>query len=150
MNDAATITPSSAELWVRYHRKVIISLAPVLLAGFEVIRDAAQTKDGLDVLTIVLAVLAAAQAVGVYLPGNTKAKLLASGVVAIGSGATAAAVGGLTMATTMLIVTQFLAWVAAGATENGPAPEVVRGEVVEAAPTVLPVEPDTGTSGTLD
>lgn len=140
VRDAQTATPSDAELWVRCHRKAIISLAPVLLAGFEVIRDAAQTRDGLDVLTIVLAVLAAAQAVGTYLPGNAKAKLVASGIVAVGSGATAAAVGGLSMATTMLIVTQFLAWVAAGAVENGPAPEVVKGEVVEDT-TLLPTEP---------
>src|SRR5689334_15753405 len=126
MNDSATIAPSKAELLVANHRKVIISLAPVLLAGFEVIRDAAQTKDGIDGLTIVLAVLAVAQAVGTYLPGNAVAKLIASGVIAIGSGVTAAAVGGLTQASLLLILTQFLAWVAAGATQNGPAPKVAQ------------------------
>lgn len=148
MNDSATVAPSKAELWVRYHRKVIISLAPVLLAGFEVLRDAAQTKDGIDTLTIVLAVLAVAQAVGVYFPGNAVAKLIASGVIAIGSGVTAAAVGGLTQATTLLIVTQFLAWVAAGATENGPAPEVATAQadgsyaITDVTPTVPAREVD--------
>jgi hypothetical protein len=118
--DALTVTPSKAELWVRYHRKILIAVAPVLLAGFVVIRDAATAGEPMRAVTIVAAILAVGQALGTYLPGNAVAKLISSGVFAVASGVTAAA----TLATSMLVLTQLLAWIGAGVAENGARPDV--------------------------
>jgi len=124
--DALTVTPSRAELWVAYHRKAIISFGPVLLAGLNVLRDAAQTSNGLDWSTVLIAVFAAAQAVGTYLPDNAQAKLIASGVLAVAGGVTAAVTDGISSYSILLVVTQFIAWASAGAVENGPRPDVAR------------------------
>lgn len=124
--DNLTVTPSRAELWVAYHRKAIIASAPVLLAALNILRDAATTSDGINASTIVLAVLASAGLVATYFPDNAKAKLVASGLVAVGSGVTAAVTDGLSSASMLLVGTQFLAWVGAGVTENGARPDVAR------------------------
>jgi hypothetical protein len=122
--DALTVTPSKSEVTIAYYRKSIIAALPVLLAALNIIRDAAQTSDGVNASTIVLAVLAAAGAVGVYLPDNARAKLIASGVLAIGSGVTAAVTDGISSASLLVVATQLVAWAAAGAVENGPRPDV--------------------------
>jgi hypothetical protein len=124
--DSATVRPSSAELWVAYHRKTIISVAAVILAGLNIVRDAAQTADGVNTSTWVIAGLAVAQAVAVYFPGAATAKLIASAVLAIGSGVSAAVTDGISSASLLVVAGQFLAWAAAGVTENGPAPDVAR------------------------
>lgn len=124
--DALTKAPSNAELWVAYHRKAIISFGPVLLAGLNVLRDAAQTGNGLNWSTAILALFAAAQAVGTYLPDNAQAKLVASGILAVAGGVTAAVTDGISSYSILLVVTQFIAWASAGAVANGARPDVAR------------------------
>lgn len=123
--DSQTVRPSSAELWIAYHRKILLALAPVLLAGFVVIRDAFDAGVPVTAITWTTAGLAVAGALGTYLPGNAIAKLVASGAAAITSGVLAAASDGLTYATGLTVLTQMLAWIAAGAIANGAAPGVV-------------------------
>ena len=74
--------------------------------------------------------LAIAQAVFVYLPDNARAKLVASGVMAVGGGITAAVTDGISQASVLVVLTQLAAWVAAGAVANGARPDVVLGEAV--------------------
>lgn len=125
MHDADTITPSTAELQIRNHRKVIISLAAVLVAGLSVLHDATQTGNGLNSATWVIALGAVAQSALTYFPGNAVIKLVASGFLAILTGVMAAVTDGVTQMTMIQVLTQFLVWVAAGATENGARPQVV-------------------------
>lgn len=127
--DALTASPSKAELWVAYHRKIIVALAPVLLAGFIVIQDAATSGRPIRAVTIVTAILAIAQALGTYVPNNAVAKLISSGVFAIASGVTAAATDGLTMATALMVITQALAWIGSSTVPNGARPDVALGQL---------------------
>jgi mannose/fructose/N-acetylgalactosamine-specific phosphotransferase system component IIC len=131
-SDALTVRQSKAELWVAYHRKILLALAPVLLAGFVVIQDTATAGEPIRAVTIVTAILAVGQALGTYLPGNALAKLISSGVFAIASGVTAAATDGLNLATGLMVATQLLAWIGSGVAENGARPDVVLGSVVGA------------------
>lgn len=140
--DAATAAPSRAELWIAYHRKVILSLLPLLLAGLEVVREAAQTSDGVTARSIALAVIAAAQVGATYQPGSATVKFLASGVLAVAGGITAAATDGPTLTTVLMILVQSGTWLVSAAVPNGPAPEVVeRSEAVAPAP-LFPGAPD--------
>lgn len=127
--DALTVRPTRAELWVAYHRKIIVALAPVLLAGFIVIQDAATSGRPIRAVTIVTAILAIAQALGTYVPNNAVAKLISSGVFAIASGVTAAATDGLTMATALMVITQALAWIGSSTVPNGARPDVALGQL---------------------
>ncbi len=127
--DALTARPSRAELWVAYHRKILLALAPVLLAGFVVIQDATAAGRPMRAVTIVTAVLAVGQALGTYVPNNAVAKLISSGLFAIGSGVIAAATNGLTMATALMVITQALAWIGAGVVPNGARPDVALGQL---------------------
>lgn len=129
--DADTTAPSTAELWVRYHRKVIIQILPLLLAVFTALRSAIQDGSGLTGHEVVAIVLALAAAAGTYLPDNAVAKLAASGVFAIANGVNLAIDDHFTAASLTLIVTQLLAWLIAGVAENGARPDVVQGEVAE-------------------
>ena len=122
--DALTVQPSKAELQVAYYRKILIALAPVLLAGFRVIRDAADTGAPLTAVTYGTAVLAVGQALLTYFPSNAVAKMIGSGLCAVGSGLIAAASDGVTLSTSLMILTQLLAWIGSSAIENGPRPDV--------------------------
>lgn len=128
--DALTIAPTRAELWVAYHRKAFLAAAPVALGGLNVLRDAATTEDGINASSVVLAVLAAAQLVATYYPENARAKLSASAVMAVGSGVTAAVTSGISSYSTFLVLSQFLAWAAAGVTVNGARPDIAATEPV--------------------
>lgn len=128
--DALTEASSKAELQVAYYRKLLISLAPVLLAGFVVLQDAATAGEPMRAVTIVTAILAVGQALGTYLPGNAVAKLISSGLFAVGSGVVAAATDGLSVATALMVMTQLLAWIGSGVVENGPRPDVALGSRV--------------------
>lgn len=141
--DALTREPSPAELWVRYHRKAIIAAAPVVLGVLNVLRDAATTPDGINASSVVLAILAGAGLVATYYPDNATAKLWASGVLAVGSGVTAAITDGISSASLMLVAVQFVAWVSAGVTENGARPDIARGELVDPVEEVEPEFPQT-------
>lgn len=133
--DADTVAPSSAELWVRYHRKVIIQVLPLLLAVFTALRSAIQDGSGVSGHEVVAIGLALAAAAGTYLPDNAVAKLAASGVFAIANGVNLAIDDHFAAASLTLIVTQLLAWLVAGVFENGARPDVVQGEVIPAAVT---------------
>lgn len=123
--DALTVTPSKAELQVAYLKKLIYALSPVLLAGVIVISDAVQNGGGLTGVTWVTAALAVAQALGTFLPTNAVAKLIASLAVAIGAGIVAGVTdGSFSLGEILIITTQFLAWAAAGAAENGARPDI--------------------------
>lgn len=134
--DALTVRPSKAELQVAHYRKLLIALAPVLLAGFVVLQDAATAGQPMRAVTIVTAILAVGQALGTYLPGNAVAKLISSGLFAVGSGVVAATTDGLTLATALMVMTQLLAWIGASSVQNGARPDIV---LSEAAGTLRPM-----------
>lgn len=128
--DSLTTTPSTAEAWVAYLRKTLVSLAPIIAAGVVVISDRVNGGGALDGVTWVSVAVALAQAVGTYLPDNAIAKTVAGLVLAVASVVAAAVTDGVvTGAEALVIVVSFLAWITASVTPNGAHPNVVRAEL---------------------
>jgi hypothetical protein len=123
--DALTKTPSTAELWVAYFRKSLISLIPIFTAGVLVISSAVNSGHALDGVTWWSVATAVAQAVLTYAPSNAIAKALASVVLALGAVVAAALThGGISAAEGLLILVQFLAWATATIVPNGAHPAI--------------------------
>lgn len=136
--DRLTTTPSTAEAWIAYLRKTLISVLPILTAGVVAVTDAVNGGHALDGVTWVTVAVAVAQALVVYLPDNAIAKAVSGLVLAVASVAAAALTDGVVTGAEALVLTvAFLSWAGSAITPNGAHPDVVRAELatVKAIPT---------------
>lgn len=108
------------------YRKMLVQLAPVLLAGVVVIQDAFTRGTPLTNLGLwAQMVVALAAAALVYFPANPWVKLFASLVGAVGAAVVAALTDNVvTGAETLQLVAMTLAWLGVGAVPNAPSEPV--------------------------
>lgn len=134
--DRLSVFPTTAEAWIAYLRKSLVSILPIVAAGVVVISDRVNGGGALDGVTWVSVAVAVAQALATYLPDNAIAKAVAGLVLAVASVVAAAVTDGtVTGAEALVIVVSFLAWATAAVVPNGAHPDVVRSEFA-AKPTI--------------